>query len=243
MNNYRKGLYNKIMNTNKEYSLVDRARMRHLASAALRRATDARIPDDYMRIGMNEFSKLLCKPYYANQGVSADSIAKRIFETPESIFRKPFILIDGGTKEERKRAGFAILFRLITCDKSGHHSDCTELIHKLQNMNMVHGITREERADALKSKDVIFVSDFRPAPVRSYSEGCLYLDEILEHRLNYRKPSIISFYTPLTAMRTIISAGVNDGGLFGIHIEEFVDQTKQNVYENETSLRIHVGID
>ena len=228
---------------NDKKSPIYQTRIIHLARAALRRAADAGIPPAYMRIGQDGFAKLLSKTYYAKYKTSVESIAARVFDRPESLLKIPFILVDGGTREERKKAGFAILFRLISCDKSGHYTDCTELIHKLQNMDTIHEMTRDERADAIKRQDIVFVGDFRPSPVRPYSEGCVYLDEILEHRLNYRKPTIISFYAPLSAMKDDCREGVNDSGLYGIYMEQFANEISNSTYETTTTLRIHVGVD
>ena len=132
--------------------------------AILQRGRDAGIPERYLKIPEESFRDLLDKNYHKDvKGFASLAFNK----AEEKLFKRPFILIDGGDVENRRKAAFALLFRMIACDKRGSYKTCQELIHKFQTIKVEEGTNRNQYADDLKIYDIMLMTEFG----RSYSTG------------------------------------------------------------------------
>lgn len=170
-------------------------RARQLALAILQRARDAGIPEQHMRIKEEEFKELVSEKFHKE---GKDIVASSIYNEPDTLFNRSFITIDGGDVEVRKRAGFAILFRLIACDKSGFHENCASLVHKFQSFKATEGISRNDLAESLKEYDVLFISECRIQIFNPSHESGSFFDEVLGYRSDHNKLTIISFSDAIT---------------------------------------------
>ena len=164
-------------------------RARQLAVAILQRAREAGIPEQHLRIKENEFKALLSDNFHQDPS----SAASFVYNEPEKIFSRSFVTIDGGSIDSRKRAGFALLFRLIACDKSGFHENCASLVHKFQSFKSTEGISRNDLAESLKEYDILFISEFRPQMFNPNMESGSFFDEVLGYRTDHNMLTIISF--------------------------------------------------
>lgn len=223
------------MNNKKYDNFIRSMRIRIMVDAIMGRAKRAGIPQRYMRINKDKFLPILSPSYY---GDKQKAVAEYVYSKPESLMKKPFVLIDGGTNEERKKAGFAILFRMISCDKEGKYYNASQILHQLQNMSPTYGVTREEFATTIKSHDVIFISDFHPSLIPSYAESGIYIDEILEHRSTYGNPTIISFSLPLSNKKSSVDTSLTDIGQYGYHLVHLSNADK---HKDKNIFRIRVG--
>jgi len=100
------------------------------AKAFLRRALSAGIPKKYLPVKEKDFASILSPSYGAHK--DTNSFASFVYNYPLEILDTPFIIIDGGDIDSRKKAGFAILFRLILCDRFGLYQECGRLADRLQ---------------------------------------------------------------------------------------------------------------
>lgn len=169
-------------------------RRRALVLAFIKRAQEAGIPKRYMRINKDEFSELLSEEYHKDNGID---ICNFIYDTPKKLADIPFIVIDGGGMEDRKRAGFAILFRLISIDKMGKYYDSNDIAHKLSTWNDVNGMDRNELVEELKSHHVLFVSEFQEKQGNPHCQTGSFFDEFMNDRSDKCNPTIISFTNPI----------------------------------------------
>lgn len=171
-------------------------RARQLALAMIRRGKDAKIPANYLRIGEESFSNLLSPEFYGGKD-EAKKFAELIYSDPSSLLRRKFISIDGGNVAIRQKAGYALLFRTIAYDKMGMYWNCGELVHKFQNINANKEISRNDLADQLKEYDVLFLGEFDRTNFRPHFESKEFFDEVLEHRVNFNKLTIVSCVSPI----------------------------------------------
>jgi len=173
-----------------------------MANAIIKRARVAEIPDAYLRIGKEKFLNILDVNYHNDNFMPAKNLANYIYDNPsEVMYKYSFIVIDGGdeTNVARKVAGMALLFRFIACDKNGKYVDCANLVHKVQSLYSSEGF-QEHRNDVClehKGYDSLFVSECRKDQFRAGWESGIFVNEILEYRDDYKKPTIISFTKPL----------------------------------------------
>jgi len=174
-------------------------RMNALALAIMKRAKNSDIPESYLRIGKSKFLDLLDTSYHVDNAasMSAVDLANYIYDKPTEVMKKyTFIVIDGGdiTNVARKIAGFALLFRFIACDKNGKYVDCANLVHKVQSLSF--DASQEHRNDVClehKGYDALFISECLKDQFRTGWESGMFVNEILESRDDYKKPTIISF--------------------------------------------------
>ena len=203
---------------------------RDKALAFLRRCREANIPDQYWRINEKTFSSLLFPEYYGSKE-KAKEFSKAIYHDPSNLFKIPFILIDGGDVMSRNKAGFALLFRLITCDKFGIYKGCKDLVHKFQSIKSTEAVLRNDAVDDLKGYDILFINEFDRGLFKPHFETGDFFDELLEHRCNREKPTIISFTNPVGS----IENNKNDKSC-GIYMADLCVQEKPS----EEVLRIRV---
>ena len=98
-----------------------RSMLRAHIKAYIQRGIKAGIPERYLRIGKDEFRTYLSDIYHVH---NKDHITSFIYDKPLELSKIPYIVIDGGDVEGRKKAAFAIMFRLITCDNFAKYYDC-----------------------------------------------------------------------------------------------------------------------
>jgi len=163
------------------------------ARAFIQRGKRAGIPDKYLRIKKEEFSKLLDPTFHKN----SDEFSKEIYNTPQILFKKPFIVIDGGDIYSRKKAGFAILFRMIACDYYGAYYDCSSLAGQFQVIKFGKDENRNDLVKKIKDEQIIFINEFNPKNFSVHLDSGTSFDQILEHRDDYSKPTIVTFALPL----------------------------------------------
>lgn len=172
--------------------IANKRRILAQARAYLQRATNAGIPEKYQRIKQEQFEPLLSKQYHSNTKEFADSI----YKNPKILFEKPFIIIDGGDNYSRKTAGFAILFRMITCDRYGKYYDTYQLSSEFQLIKYGKE-NRNDLVNDVKKEDILFLNEFHPKKFHASFESNLFFDQLLEFRDDYSKPTIITFSQPL----------------------------------------------
>jgi hypothetical protein len=168
-------------------------RVRAQAQAILRRAKKAGIPEKFMRINQKTFESLLDNEYHKDVSKMADYV----YKNPMGLISKEFVVIDGGGIIERKKAGFAILFRLIACDRCGLYKNGTELAHQLQSLRSDAGINRNDITEYLRDADLLFISECVNGDFKKGFDTGRFFDEILSYRDDHIKTTIISFSNPL----------------------------------------------
>lgn len=222
-------------------------RIQNQALAILRRLENANIPPEGWRIKQDSFRAMLDDAYYKQQGVDPDVLADYIYNKPQFLFKRKFILIDGGDMacKTANKAGFAILFRMISCDSSGLYRQGSDLIHKLNSgwVSEAEG-SRIDIAENLKNQEVLFISGLSPKNFKigekpAYEAGAFF-DEIFEHRSNYGMPTILSFNDPIRFQ----SDGKGSDGRCGTYIcqlfEADVPDSKRIMKDEFKVLRIRV---
>jgi len=170
--------------------IYEERRVRQQALAIIQRGRDAGIPERYLRIPEEDFADLLSVKHHKNPKAWADLAYK---QAATKLFKRPFILIDGGDVESRKKAGFAILFRMIACDRRGLYRSCQELIHKFQTIKVEDGINRNQYTEELKTYDVLLMAEFGRSMFSAHFESGSFFDEVLGFRSDRLKPTIITF--------------------------------------------------
>ena len=210
--------------------------------SALRRAKEAGIPEDLQRINKNEFKSLLC-PKYKNTSGTIDSISNMIFDKPEDIYTKyQFILIDGGGRDERRRAGFAILFRLIALEidhdqMSGKYSTGDNFIHRLENASYDGEQNRIEFSNEMSAYNSIFISEFDSLKVNPKRDAGTFFDEIMEKRENKKRPTIISFSRPISEVNEL------KDNVAGLYFYDFSRCEKSKPMRNALRIRVKITQD
>ena len=214
--------------------------IRMQARAYLQRAKTAGIPNKYMRIKKDIFVQLLCNDFHINP----INVANFVYDQPESLLTVPVITIDGGTIESRKKAGFALLFRLIACDKFGIYKDVNDLSHKLQSIKSSGNISRNELSDLMKKYDVLFLSEFSQASFNPHFEAGSFFDEFLSARIDTEKPTIISFSEPIKQEESVLDSSIADVHcgryLLSYSIKEYPNPHNASVNPSNDLLRIRV---
>jgi hypothetical protein len=166
------------------------------AKAALQRAKTAGIPDKYMRINQSSFESLLDTYYHKDPKKVADFIYKK----PLELLRKEFIIIDGGEALDRKKAAFAIFFRLISCDKNGTCMINCNLTHKLQSLNRSEmGENRNDITEFMRNYDLLLLFEAQMGDFTNGFDTGRFYDEILGYRDDQVKPTIITFANALSS--------------------------------------------
>lgn len=201
----------------KEYleKMAKANRIQTQALAILQRAKIAQIPEQYMRINQSAFRNLLDDKYYASKNQSADKIAEVIFNKPEYLFTRGFIVIDGGfpAGQSRIKAGCAILFRMIACDNGGLYEQGKKLVSRFNSGWTTENTgNRMDYAETLKDEDVLFIGEFSTKDFtvgnKAYYEAGMFFDELLQYRLVNKSPTIISFDNEVSM---VARADVSDG--------------------------------
>ena len=164
-----------------------------MARIFMDRASEAGIPDAYQRINKETFRSYLFSDYH--KGDSADRITDLIYDTPEALFKIPFILIDGGDPIGRKKAGYAILFRLILFDKIARSIFCKDLASRLETYTSDRDDTlvRIDLVADLALYDAVFVEEFYPSIFNINRDGGGLMDSLIDERVRRTRPTIISF--------------------------------------------------
>ena len=175
---------------------------RRKALAFIRRAKEAQIPEKFMRVKESDFRKIVFDDYYGGKE-KASQFVESIFKSPGPLRKMPFITIDGGSEINRRKAGFAILFRLITTDMFGFSENCDSIYHKLQTISSPDGFNRNDITDSLKSYDALFISEFQSSVFRPHWDGGDFFDEFLRYRSDNLKPTIISFFDSISRKPSI----------------------------------------
>jgi len=192
--------------------MSDKRKAKQKALAFLRRAKKAQIPSQHMRVNEVQFSELLDLSYIKENEseykyVFGDSFvagnckdfSHYVYENAEKLLDLNYIVIDGGNADARRRAGHALLFRLILCDKFAEYHECSELSHVFQSIrsdgDRPH---RNDMVSHLKKLGVLFVSEFYPKLMSVHFEVGSFFDEFLVSRRYSGRPTIISFSEPMT---------------------------------------------
>lgn len=179
-----------------QLSMAIKSRKQQIVRAALNRAKEADIPESEMRITEDEFRNLLDVPYFSTRnidGKGVNDLCHEMFTVPDKLLNTPFILIDGGNMYSRRKAGFALLFRMITWDKTGKQYSCGKIVHQLQTWDAFQGLSRNDFATDLKTYDVLFINECSMGLFKPFLEAGSFMDEILEVREAEKKPTIFSF--------------------------------------------------
>jgi len=184
-------------------AMAKNRRIQAQSLAILRRAKDANIPPDITSIiraeGEGILKKYLCPFYHdGKRGIEINELCHFVFHKANNLFKKKFIVIDGGGWEERRIAGFSLLFRMIACNYNGKFYDCKEISHLFQTIDYNASITRNDLAEELKSYDVLFIDEFRRELMLKGFEIHWFFDEVLSQRDLDCKPTIITFGNPLS---------------------------------------------
>jgi hypothetical protein len=186
------------------------------AQAALQRAKNAGIPDKYMRINQSCFESILDTHYHKDP----KNVSNFIYKKPLELLRKEFIIIDGGEAIDRKRAAFAIFFRLISCDKNGTCMVNSGLTHKLQSLNRSEmGENRNDITEYMRNCDILLLFEAQQSDFTNGFDTGRFYDEILGYRDDQVKPTIITFANALSAT-TMMEKSENS----------WVDQTRYGQY-------------
>jgi hypothetical protein len=219
---------------------IHRSRIKTQALAIIRRGVKAGIPKRYLRIDEPQFEGLLNKQYHVGKD-GVNTISNFIYHESNKLLQIPLIVIDGGCIESRKKAGFAILFRLIACDKFGLYKDCSDMVHKMQTFVSEYGLSRNDFTNSLKDQDVIFISEFHESMFSKHLDGGNYFDEFLGHRVDNLKPTIISFSDPIVDLNMIKSRACGRY-LAEISAREHVDNKNKALNPSDYMLRVRVSL-
>jgi len=217
-------------------------RLYQLAVAIIKRAKDADIPENMLRIDRKVFKSLLYEKYFTEiRKISTEKFSNAIYDNSDKLFTYPFILIDGGTSNERKMAGCALLFRMIACGKNGKYEQFNSFAHKFQGSKNFEEQSRTAYVEEMSTYDVLFLSEFSLENVKSTSPdaGC-YIDEVLEKRKDKKRPTIISFYKPIYSKDTpdvITSTTTIVENTYGQYLYALSNHEKQQLHK---ALRIKV---
>lgn len=225
-------------------------KIQNQALAILNRIKNSNIPPEGWRIKKEKFRPMLDDQYYLNKKQDPNKLANYIYDTPELLFKKKFILIDGGDSSciKANKAGFAILFRMISCDSNGLYCSGRDLINKLNSgwVSDTQG-SRTDITEKLKQQEVLFISGVSPRNFtvgeKAAFEAGTFFDEILEHRYNYQLPTLLSFNHPIISSSRENNIGVD--GRCGNYIcrlfEADMKEQEKAMKEDFKVLRIRVN--
>lgn len=183
-------------NTLQEYQkqMAFRRKIRQQALAIIMRSRDAGIPESETRIGREQLQPYLDTDFHnGKQGMEINALLDTIYKHANDLFKFDFIVIDGDDLFSRRKAGFALLFRMIACDYNGKFYSCQDLSHKLQTINSTMGFNRNDITDDLKTHDILFLEEFRKEQLKIGFEIQWFMDEILTARSLGGKPTIFTF--------------------------------------------------
>lgn len=204
------------------------------ARAIIGRAKQAGIPEKYMRIGPNQFEGLLCPTYHTDP----KSFTNLLYNHPEILTKQPFIVIDGGNVYQRKKAGFAMLFRLIACDKHGQFVDCAKLSSEFQSIRFGKGeVNRNDLVDELKKENILFVGEVSQKKFKVHFDSGNFFDQVLEYRDDYDRPTILTFSQELEGANGYNSGNAIKDDNCGMYISLL---SHADLQKNENVLRIRV---
>lgn len=222
------------------------SKCRAKALAFLRRAKYAGIPKDMIgpHVSQEEFEKILSPEYHShNKKGGIKAFANFIFSSPEEIMSIPFILIDGGDEDARQKAGYAMLFRMITWDKFGLYINCSEIAHKMHSIMALHGLGRNDVVEELRTYDALFMGECDPTSFRVGFDAGEFIDDIIRNREEQRKPTILSFSQSLSSSISPENTNKNWGKcLADLSIKEYCNRKDHTLNPSGNILRIRVKI-
>jgi hypothetical protein len=163
-----------------------------MAFALMQRAKLAGIPDAHMKIGPKDFQSIVCRNFHKEK---TEKLVEKIYGDPTFIKKYDAVAIDGGNFMSRRKAIFAILYRVITFDNFGRYEDfgdATEIFKRFQAEESKNLI------DSMKNTDILGLSEFSKTMFQKapYSIPKTW-DAILERRYDDKKVTMISFTHPL----------------------------------------------
>jgi len=208
-----------MTNKTEELDPRERRKVRQKALAFLRRGRKAEIPEEHLCINSEDFSKLLDKQYIADNvkgykeifgdeysAWTTKEFSDNVYANVGDILKKEVVIIDGGNAAARRRAGFAMLFRAIVNDKWGLYKEAVELAHKFEMIDSSLSFTRNDWVDALKTQDVIFLSEFEPSFFNEHFWVGSFFDEFLVPRSMGHRLTIVSFSQPISKENIITNS-------------------------------------
>lgn len=212
-----------------------------LAKAFIQRANDAGIPEEFQKIGPEEFTETLFPPYYEQRFKTKNKhleLVNFIYKKPLELFNKNFILIDGGDllSVNRKKSGFAILYRMITCNSFGAFIQGRRIVHQLNSFNY-EDESRNSFIENLANKDILFIGELNFQDFKPNLDAGSYLDDLLERRSGKNKTTIVSFTHTISGDREEI--GDNRCGLI-MHELMKSDSKSPDWHKKQKILRIRI---
>lgn len=225
--------------------MARKRRIQQQALAILQRAKDANIPPLDMRIKEEEFMSMIDFSYFQGRKTNklnkeqTTALVSSLFNDPKRTLKIPFIIIDGGDIYSRKRAGFALLFRMIAWDKGiGMHLSCDKITHMLQTINADDTISRNAYTEQLKEYDILFISECIRTLFKPNWETGSFFDEFLENREANVKPTIITMVNQIP-YGNIESPEKTSEATTGQYLKMFTDSDSgEREYKNILRLRI-----
>jgi len=237
----------KLELTEHQIDMSRRRRTQQQALAILRRAREAGIPPLDMRVPESELYAMIDPNYFVLKDLTTSkesetytkSFCHSLFADQNILLKTPFIIIDGGNFYERKRAGFALLFRIIAWDKTGNHISCIQAVHATNTWEGSAGKSRSETVSSLKESDVLFISECATSLFSKPSlEAGGFFDEILQDREASGKITILSFPSIASSKNASSLDEVSDLSA-GQYISMFTQSdSKKGGYKNILRMRI-----
>ena len=182
-------------------TIIKLRRARQMALAIIKRGREAGIPEKYLRIKPDEFSKVIDPSFHGGPVEGVPPFIEKIYKQPDFLLNREFIAIDGGDDSSRFKAAYAILFRIIAYDKRGQFFGCESLMHKFQTINSTESITRNDLAEELKSYDILMIGEFNKLGFSPHFETGSFFDEVLSDRIATARPTIITFASPISSVK------------------------------------------
>lgn len=223
--------------------MARRRRIQQQALAILKRAKEADIPQEKMRIPEEKFRSLMDTEYFKLKGMKksdVDELCYDCFNNPQKMMKVKFILIDGGGSElleSRQTAGFALLFRMIAWDKTGCYMPCVKAVNNLKPFNAIGDITRNEFMDTLKEPDALFLGECsRNLFLKGVMDAATLFDELLGEREMSCKPTIITMTNPIPYKHEESANRTNEIST-GQFMQVFTD-SDTNIYNNILRIRV-----
>jgi len=175
-----------------------------MARIFMDRASESGIPEIYQRINKETFKSFLFSEYHTGDGI--DKVTDLIYDTPDKLCKIPFILIDGGDSIARKKAGYAILFRMILFNKIARAVFCKDMVSKLDTFSAVNDemLVRVDLAAELKGFDILFIEEFYPEIFHINRDGGSLTDSIIDDRLRNVRPTVVSFVNAISPIKEAI---------------------------------------
>ena len=214
--------------------MIDARDAKRKALAFLRRGRTAHIPSEHMRVNKDQFSELLDADYIERNSKAykdifgedysakdPKSFSEYLYDNADKLLNTNYIVIDGGNAEARRRAGCALLFRLILCDKWGIYKECSKLAHVFQTVH-VDGSDphRNDLANELSKYGIVFMAEFYTQLMNVHFDTGTFFDEVFVARRYANKPTIISFVEPIEKGNEIKHKD------FGVTFADFSHQIK-----------------